>query len=176
MTIRIRTIGEIEDYLLEALKSELEKTFKRSVEIGPPMPWPSYAFNPDRKQYHSTSILRRLAQGLDLGDPDQRVLGVAEVDLYLPSLTFVFGEADPIGKAALVSNARLKQGYLRQPARREIMIERLVKEATHELGHTYGLLHCLSRSCVMLFSSTLREADRKPASFCSSCQKILNGR
>lgn len=170
-TIWIRPISDIDDYLLEHLQRELEKAFRRTVEIGPPMPWPDYAYNPERKQYHATSILRRLAS--ERSDKYERVLGVTEADLYLPSLTFVFGEADPVGKAALISVARLRQGYSRLPVDKETLKERVFREAVHELGHTYGILHCHSGGCVMQFSSTLRAADRKGTSFCSNCQKLL---
>ena len=125
-------------------------------------------------QYYSTAILQRLERAADL---DARVLGVTACDLYVPVLTFVFGEAQLDGNCAVVSTARLQEEFYGMPGREELHRERLVKEAAHELGHTFGLRHCADWRCVMSSSHGVERLDVKGADFCASCRKrvLSNG-
>ncbi len=100
---------------------------------------------------------------MQLGD---RVLGITEVDLFAEPLNFVFGQAEISGKAAVISLARLK-------GEKKLYHSRTVKEAVHELGHTFGLRHCDSESCVMRFSNCLAETDLKGETFCEYCEEDL---
>ena len=117
-------------------------------------------------QYHSTKILHALETHQRKMQVD-RVLGVTALDLYLPSMNFVFGEAQLPGKFALISTHRLKgdTGY----GGEDLFLGRIVKEAVHELGHTLGLTHCQSSTCVMFFSNSLKDTDRKGEDYCGSC-------
>ena len=99
-----------------------------------------------------------------------RVLGVTAVDLFIPVLTFVFGEAQLEGRAAVVSTYRLDSEIYGLPADPELLFERLCKEAVHELGHTYDLMHCHESRCVMLSSTYVEEIDLKSDQFCSRCR------
>jgi archaemetzincin len=121
-----------------------------------------------RKQILARAILAQLRA---LPDPGaSRVLGVTEADLYAPGLNFVFGEADLGGRGAVISLARLRPEYYRLEPNPALLLGRAVKEAVHELGHTYGLSHCARPSCVMHFSITLADTDRKGARPCADCQ------
>ena len=104
-------------------------------------------------------------------DPDARVLGVTACDLYVPVLTFVFGEAQLDGNCAVVSLARLQEEFYGMPPRDDLLRERLVKEAAHELGHTFGLRHCADWRCVMASSHAVERLDVKGAEFCGACRK-----
>ncbi|MEM2915687.1 MAG: archaemetzincin family Zn-dependent metalloprotease [Candidatus Bathyarchaeia archaeon] len=135
------------------------------------IPIPRRAFNPQRKQYHSTVILRKICNYSKELICD-RVLGVAEVDLYVPQLNFVFGEAVFNGRGALISLHRLRPEFYGEPASEKVLYERSVKEAVHEIGHTFGLTHCDNKNCVMFFSNSIIDTDRKKASFCGKCDAL----
>lgn len=130
------------------------------------------AFDPDRGQYCSTEILRRLQPFAESG---ARVLGVTGLDLFVPVLTFVFGEAQLEGNCALVSFHRLREEFYGMPPRADLLAERLLKEAVHELGHTFGLRHCFDWQCVMASSHAVGFLDVKEAEFCPRCARVVHG-
>lgn len=107
---------------------------------------------------------------------DVRLLGVTMVDLYIPILTFVFGEAQLQGKCALVSAHRLHQEFYGLPADPELLHSRLLKEAVHELGHTLALSHCDDYACVMSASHGVEWIDLKTAHLCSACRSLVINR
>jgi archaemetzincin len=159
-------MGEQAD-LLPALSSRLAQAFQLSVRVHPPQFDPELAFDASRGQYNSRLLLAQLLR--DLRPGCARVLGVAGVDLFIPVLTFVFGEAQLDGQAAVVSTQRLgNELYGLRPDPR-LTAERLLKEAVHELGHTYGLVHCHRPRCVMGSSTYVEEIDLKSERFCDGC-------
>lgn len=166
--ILIVPVGRIDSDILINISAPLEKTFHLSVDIGEEMPVPHDSYHARRRQYHSTRILKKLQamRGKDI----ERVLGVADVDLYVPELNFVFGEADTSSGVAVISVTRLRQEFYGQPQNRNLLIERCVKEAIHELGHTHGLGHCPDPRCIMFFSNSLRDTDIKGPGFCNFCK------
>lgn len=127
---------------------------------------PSY--NQQRNQYHSTQILAQLLP--HAVDTDTKVLGVAHVDLYIPILTFVFGEAQLGRSCAVISDHRLHQEFFGLPEDQALLYERCEKEALHELGHTFGLRHCTNLECVMRPSNSVEAIDLKGGTFCSRCR------
>jgi archaemetzincin len=132
---------------------------------------PEMFYDPKRRQYHSTSILKELLYSLP---PDAvKAIGIVPFDLFTPILTFVFGEAQLNGKVAVVSTARLEQNFYGMPPNEMLFERRLIKEVKHELGHTFGLLHCARRSCVMSLATGIADVDRKGLRFCDSCEDFL---
>jgi archaemetzincin len=128
-------------------------------------------FDPSRGQYNSSLILQQLIMK---PPPDaDKILGVLDVDLFIPILTFVFGEAQLKGIGAVVSTQRLHNRFYGLPENREVANERLIKEAVHELGHTFGLIHCSQPECVMNSSTYVENIDQKPAELCPLCQKSI---
>jgi archaemetzincin len=127
--------------------------------------------DPVRDQYNSTWILSKL---VELAPQQEcKILGITEVDLYVPVLTFVFGEAQLGGKTAVVSSFRLRDELYGLPPNPQRLRERLEKEAVHELGHTFGILHCRDPLCVMHSYTYAEEIDIKSKDFCKVCSAQL---
>jgi len=156
--------------LVEQLAASLARTFKTPCRIRPETLDIGFARDERRGQHYSTAILQRLET---LGDSTTRVLAVTSCDLFVPVLTFVFGEAQLEGNCAVVSTARLHEEFYGMPASEPMLRERLLKEAAHELGHTFGLRHCTDWSCVMSSSHGVELLDVKGADFCRSCRKPI---
>ncbi len=157
--------------LLDELSVVLARTFQVSCQAHPDVLDAGFAFDPARNQYHSTAILQRLAA---LAEPqDILLLGVTALDLYVPVLTFVFGEAQVAGRCALASYHRLREEFYGLPPSNDLLHERLAKEAVHELGHAFGLLHCDNWECVMASTHAVERLDLKTARFCPACQKAV---
>ena len=102
------------------------------------------------------------------------MLGIADEDLYVNGLNFVFGEAELGGCYAIISLARLHQSFYGLPENESILTERIVKEAIHEIGHVYGLGHCPDPDCVMHFSNCLEDTDIKGVDYCQSCEREID--
>lgn len=128
-------------------------------------------FDSFRGQYNSTKALRLLLARATR--PATKVLGITSVDLFIPVLTFVFGEAQLGGKVAIVSSHRLKNEVYGLPPSSSLLLDRMAKEATHELGHAWGLIHCRKLECVMHSSTYVEEIDLKGAGFCDACEAVL---
>lgn len=165
--IRIVPIGEVDGELLEYLSLMLPGSFAAPCMVLTDVLDPSPSHNATRRQYHSTDLLARL-QRFDPGE-GQKILGVTEVDLFIPIFTFVFGEAQVGGSRALMSTHRLRQEFYGLPEDRDLLFARAEKEVTHELGHAFGLPHCRSFDCVMRFSNSVEEVDLKGSNFCQLC-------
>jgi archaemetzincin len=153
--------------VMRDLHARLERSLHAQVRERTPWFDPERAFDPSRGQYDSTRLLELLLAAPD--DAGERVLGVAGVDLFIPVLTYVFGEAQLQGRVAVVSLHRLRPEAYGLPRDPRLVLERLEKESLHELGHTFGLVHCVDGGCVMHVSTYVEEIDLKPASFCASC-------
>ena len=128
-------------------------------------------YSSERKQYHSTEILRQLLP-LSVGTK-QHILGIMDEDLYIPILTFVFGEAQLNGRCALMSGHRLHQEFYGLPEDEALYLNRCEKEAVHELGHTLGLKHCDNFECVMRYANSIADIDIKRNVFCPGCSRVL---
>ncbi|HEX6851364.1 MAG TPA: archaemetzincin family Zn-dependent metalloprotease [Candidatus Polarisedimenticolaceae bacterium] len=151
--------------LLRPLGLALRRTFGLVCEEHPPAFDPEVAFDAGRGQYNSRVLLAHLLHAA----PHTRVLGVAGVDLFVPVLTFVLGEAQLGGRAAIVSIHRLRNEPYGLPEDPTLLLDRLVKEAVHEIGHNFGLLHCPMTRCVMSSSAGVEEVDLKSERFCDRC-------
>lgn len=171
-TIVLVPLGPVDPGTLEYLKSALPVQFHAAVRVGEAMMVPGDAFDARRKQYNSSKILKHLFDAR--GDPTQRWLGVTESDLFVPTLNFVFGEADPQQHIAVISLARLHEEFSRRKSDPALFHLRALKEAVHELGHSYGLIHCSNFRCVMFFSNSLADTDRKSSNFCEDHRRKLD--
>lgn len=157
--------------ILQWLKKEVGDCLMATVQTMPSIPVPPESFEARRNQYYSTKILKKM-----LGDVPQdalKLLGVTDEDLCIPILTYVFGEAQVGGTAAVVSLARLRQEHYGLTPDLPLLLERLLKESLHELGHTFGLIHCPLRDCVMYLSNTVVDVDTRGGDFCRGCRTVV---
>jgi archaemetzincin len=148
----------------------LPQIFDCTCRIAPPLPHPDFAWDKRRQQYSAEAILSHVQRGKALC-----ALGIADLDLFVPDLNFVFGLASSNEGRAIIALPRLRQSYYGLQEDTELFRERVVKEAVHELGHVFGLAHCGDRRCVMAFSNSLQDTDYKGRDFCQRCRKALFG-
>jgi len=168
--ITLKALGDIADGVMERLGDSIGGIFHCPVETKTGFGDLAQGYNAERKQYFSSQLLASLGKA----EREERIVGVADVDLYVPRLNFVFGEADIASATAIVSLCRLRQEYYGLPPDEDLFLERATKEIVHELGHTFGLGHCPSNKCVMHFSNSLADTDLKEAHFCNMCRpKII---
>jgi len=168
--ITLKPLGNIADEIMEELKDKVGGIFHCPTEIKAGFSDLAQAYDPQRKQYLSSKLLASLGKS----EGDERVVGIADVDLYVPRLNFVFGEADMVSGTAIISLCRLRPEYYGLAPDEALFLERATKEIVHELGHTFGLGHCPNNKCVMHFSNSLADTDVKEAHFCNKCRpKII---
>ena len=150
----------------------LASIFNQGVEIGLGRIIEPSAWRPGRQQYNADDILDALPHPVN----GNRILGILDADIYAFGLNFIFGEADSSTRKAIISLKRLRPEFYGCPANASVFQDRILKEAVHELGHTYRLSHCPNQYCVMHFSSSIVDTDNKSWLFCSTCQKRLKDR
>jgi archaemetzincin len=166
--LHLLPIGNVNPALLQDLGPSLEEILGVSCSTLAARLDPESAFHGERQQYHSSEILRQMQRFLHADS--WRILGITELDLYIPILTFVFGEAQVGGPCALLSTYRLRQEFYGLPADTEILRQRAIKEAIHELGHTLDLTHCDDYRCAMASSHAVEWIDLKESALCNTCR------
>ena len=173
-SVRINLVpcGLVSPTLLSYLKDGIKKELKADVaQVEKEVPVPSEAYDPRRRQYRAEAFLPLLTPYRP--NNNGLVLGVTGIDLFVPELNFVFGLADSRQKCAVFSLARLQPEFYGLPSKRQLFKERALKEAVHELGHLLGLRHCPNPACIMFFSNSLADTDRKGPGLCSECRSLL---
>jgi len=171
MKIGVLPIGKADAAVMVWLTERLAEVFPDATCLvtDETVPLREDTFDKKRKQYRSHAILGEVQgfavrkRGVDL------VLGVVDADIFVPELNFVFGEAACPGKTALISLWRLRPEFYGESPNETLFLERVLKEAAHELGHTLGLGHCSRSSCVMRFSNSISDTDIKQSFFCNKC-------
>ena len=170
-SILISPIGELDSDLIEAIAEEIERVFGYKTEIGSILEDLSFALDQNRQQYNSTLILDQLAAKIPANAV--KLIAIAQVDLFIPILTHVYGEAQLGGAVCVVSTFRLNEG----PSGVNILKkynDRIVKEAIHELGHTFNLRHCPEQTCIMHYCRNEEDVDRKSDQLCRYCKIMLD--
>jgi archaemetzincin len=169
--ILISPIGDLDSSLIKRVGKDITQSFGYPVDILSMLKNLDFALDPTRDQYFSTVILEKLA---DLAPVRAvKILAICDEDLFIPIFTHVYGEAQLGGKACIVSTSRLTEAL---PAvnTQKAYYQRVLKEAFHELGHTFNLRHCPDRSCCMHYCRSVDDVDRKSDNFCRYCKILLN--
>ncbi|MCX6621090.1 MAG: archaemetzincin [Acidobacteria bacterium] len=169
--IHLMAVGMVRTGLLDALAAELARLFQVSCRVRRETLDVEFALDSIRGQHHSSMILARMLPQVE--SEHIRLLGITECDLYVPVLTFVFGEAQLSGSCALVSLHRLKDEFYGLPANEALLKQRLVVEAVHELGHTFGLRHCSNWRCAMASTHSVERLDLKQPGYCPECSRNI---
>lgn len=169
--VEVIPLGRVDETACDVAAANLQALMDLPAKILPPLPTPAYAHLPARQQYDAGLILKNMTQGLL---PFQIRLGITELDLCLPILSYVYGEALLGGRLAILSLNRL--GYLSngRPAESALLYERLAKVALHEVSHALGIPHCRETGCLMRFSPGLSNLDQLSLHFCPRCKGALN--
>lgn len=171
MSISVLNGSTLREADLRPIAGILEELFGHSVTIERARLDLARAYDSSRLQNNSTALL---AQILECGEaPSGKRIVVVDVDLFIPVLTFVFGEAQLGGIAAIVSTHRLSNPFYGLPPDPQLLLQRLGKEIVHELGHTFGLYHCRHFECVMRSSTYVEEIDLKRVWPCAGCAALI---
>jgi len=164
-------VGDLNTELIEAIGGEIQRVFGFSTAVASVLLDLSFALDQNRNQHHSTMILGQLAAVTPARAI--RVIAIAQVDLFIPILTHVYGEAQLGGTACVVSTFRLNEGRSGMNISPKY-IGRIVKEAIHELGHTFNLRHCPEKTCIMHYCRNEEDVDRKSDELCRYCKVMLD--
>jgi len=167
-------LGEVSKIALKVIAAHISGYYKLSVQILPPLGHPDYAFHERRFQYDAGIILKAF-ESIKFEDYE-KVIGVLNLDLFVPIFTYVFGEAKQGGKFALVSLFRLDKNPDGHPSPSSLIFERAAKVALHELGHLFNLFHCREKKCLMHFSGGIQDLDETPMYLCRYCSTYLKNR
>jgi archaemetzincin len=163
--VAVIPLGYVPDIAPKVIAAHITGIFNIFTDILAPLEHPQYAFDQRRIQYNAGSIIKALESGKD--DPlfadYEKVIGILNVDIFIPIFTHVLGEARQGEKFALVSLFRLEHN-----------MERAGKIALHELGHLCNLEHCMDSKCLMHFSKGIAELDSLPLYFCPYCSLFIN--
>jgi archaemetzincin len=170
MKIGIIKVGEVDEKVILFLRDNLPLYFENIevTETEEGIPLLRKCFDRKRNQYVGDCIIEKIK---DKAADHDKILGVIDKDLYSPGLNFIFGIAS--SKEALIGISRLRNEYYGLGEDKAIFYRRILKEANHELGHTFGLEHCPNYRCVMYFSNSLIDTDKKGPDFCEKCRKKL---
>ncbi len=170
--ILLQPIDKIAPKILSFLKEKLEEIFEAKVEVSQKfLEIPQYAFNFKRGQYNADLILKNYL--VSKPKDYSKVLLICDLDLYTEGLNFIFGEAFVGRGVAIISLCRLRQSFYGLPEDENLLKIRALKEAVHEIGHLYGLKHCSNPKCVMYFSNSLLDTDKKSYQLCPYHKKLL---
>lgn len=168
--ITLITFGQLERDFLERIAGSVMNEFQAGVKLMEAHMDLSDFFDPSRRQYNGNKLLKRVAT-MHQSD-DEIVIGLFYVDLFIPILTYIFGQAMLNGHAGIASTYRLMNERYGLPSDQNVLEHRFTKEIIHEIGHTYGLIHCHSPVCVMRSSTYVEDIDLKERHLCNQCRSM----
>jgi len=171
-TIGVVPIGAVPKLVPNTIAGHITGFLNLPVEICPPLEHPAYAYNAHRLQYDAGRIIESLESG-PLRQYE-KVLGVLDLDLFIPLFTHCLGQARQGGRCALVSVFRLQDDRRKSDtAPSPLSLARAAKIALHELGHLFALFHCSDHHCLMHFCADIEDLDSTPPHYCRYCHRFL---
>lgn len=169
--ITLMSFGYFEKDFLKQTAEAVKHEFHSPVYIREGHIDLSDFYDPARRQYNANYILKLVDS--DLPADSSKMLGLFNVDLFIPILTYIFGQAYLGRRSGIASMYRLDNERYGLEADEQKLLERFIKEVIHELGHTFGLIHCPNPACVMRSSTYVEDIDQKKAHLCFNCRKQL---
>jgi len=173
--IYIVPVGDADSKVVAEIKDKLPSFLSMSSNtlVDPGKDLPESAYDSSRKQYNARVLLKEISRRVTVDTANERVLLITDVDLYMPETDFVFGLADAKRGICVISSARLKDEFYGLKPNKRAYYNRALKEAAHELGHSWDLGHCTNPKCVMCLSNTLADIDKQRDEFCHACRDKL---
>lgn len=169
--ITLITFGYFEKGLLEMVVNDVEREFSLPVKIQDGHLDLSEFYDSARRQYDGNKLIKEI--DFRFASDTVKILGIFNVDLFIPILTYIFGQAFLNGRAGIASIYRLNNERYGIKTDKKIFVDRIRKEAIHELGHTFGLIHCKNPDCVMRSSTYVEDIDQKSHHLCNQCRLNL---
>lgn len=169
--ITLISFGYFKNGLLEMIAGDVEREFALPVKIREGHLDLSEYYDSARRQYDGNKLIKEIDSGF--ATDTVKTLGIFDVDLYIPILTYIFGQAFLNGRSGIASIYRLSNERYGMKADEDIFIDRIRKEVIHELGHTFGLIHCRNSTCVMRSSTYVEDIDQKSHQLCGNCRTSL---
>ena len=169
--ITLISFGYFDQKLLEKIAPDISREFSYAVRAKSGNLDLSEFYDPARRQYNGTTLLKKVDQ--EFANDCSKTLGLLNIDLFIPILTYIFGQAYLSGRAGIASIYRLSNERYGIKPDQKVLVERFRKEAIHELGHMFGLIHCSDTLCVMRSSTYVEDIDQKSHTLCSRCKTQL---
>jgi archaemetzincin len=170
-TVTLMPFWNFGNEFLVSISEAVQNEFNCSVLIKEVHVDLSEFYDAARRQYNGDKLLR-LVDSLKIAD-SLKTIGLFNVDLFIPILTYIFGQAYLAGPTAIASISRLSNESYGMDPDDKFLLERFKKEVIHELGHTFGLIHCHTPTCVMRSSTYVEDIDQKDAHICPKCRTSL---
>lgn len=166
------SFGYFEEYFLKNVAEAVRLEFHASVNIKEGHLDLSEFYDPTRRQYNGVKLLKEV--DIMFSSESSKILGLFSVDLFIPILTYIYGQAFLNGRTGIASLYRLSNERYGMNSNDKFILERFIKEVIHELGHTFGLIHCHIPTCVMRSSTYVEDIDQKSANLCLKCRNEIN--
>ena len=170
-TFCIVPMGQIQEILTKSVAAHLQAYLDVDVDILPPLPAPTYAFDQKRLQYNAAAVIEKIEK--EAVKQQAKILGIVDIDLFIPVFTHVLGEARQGGEVAVISIYRLLEGKDENIIPSSLILERAAKVALHEASHLFNLSHCMDKKCLMHFSGSLEDIDNLSFYYCRYCSAYL---
>ncbi len=169
--ITLISFGYWDAGFLQTLLNNVSRVFRAQVHLKDGHLDVSDFYDAARRQYNANDLLKHIEMAY--ATSDTKTLAMFNVDLFIPIFTYIFGQAFLNGNSGIVSDYRLHNERYGMLADNDLMWQRLTKEIIHELGHTFGLIHCHEPYCVMQSGNYVEDIDQKNAGFCEKCKDFL---